>query len=60
MSPQVKATIALPFTLGLIGLGVYFLITNPAILLIPLLIVSFAGMIGSIWYALYRCFGGDI
>ena len=60
MKPATKATIALPFTLGLIGLGVYFLITNPAILVIPLLFVSFVGMIGSIWYALYRCFGGEI
>jgi hypothetical protein len=60
MKPATKATIALPFTVGLVGLGVYFLITNPAILLIPLLIVSFVGIIGSVWYALYRSFGGEV
>jgi hypothetical protein len=60
MKPATKATIALPFTVGLVGLGVYFLITNPAIFLIPLLIVSFVGIIGSVWYALYRSFGGEV
>jgi hypothetical protein len=60
MKPSTKATIALPFTVGLIGLGVYFLITNPAILLIPLLFISGCGMLGAIWYALYRSFGGEI
>lgn len=60
MKPATKATIALPFAVGLIGLGVYFLITNPAIVLYPLLIVSFLGILGSIWYALYRSFGGQI
>jgi len=60
MKPETKATIALPFTVGLIGLGIYLLITNPALLLYPLLIVSFFGILGSIWYSLYRSFGGDI
>jgi hypothetical protein len=60
MKPSTKATIALPFTVGLIALGIYLLITHPAILLYPLLIVSFLGIIGSIWYALYRSFGGEI
>jgi hypothetical protein len=60
MKPETKATIALPFTVGLIGLGIYLLITHPAILLYPLIIVSFLGIIGSIWYALYRSFGGEI
>jgi hypothetical protein len=60
MKPATKATIALPFTVGLIALGIYLLITNPALLLYPLLIVSFLGILGSIWYALYRSFGGDI
>jgi hypothetical protein len=60
MKPETKATIALPFTVGLIALGFYLVITHPAILLYPLLIVSFLGIIGSIWYALYRSFGGEI
>lgn len=60
MKPETKATIAFPFTVGLIGLGIYFLITHPAILLYPLLIVSCLGILGSIWYALYRCFEGEI
>jgi hypothetical protein len=60
MPAHVKATIALPFTSGLIALGIYLLITHPALLLYPLLIVSFLGILGSIWYALYRSFGGEI
>ena len=60
MKPATKATIALPFTVGLIALGIYLLITNPALLLYPLLIVSFVAILGSLWYALYRSFGGDI
>jgi hypothetical protein len=60
MKPSTKATIALPFTFGLIALGFYLLITHPTILIYPLLIVSFVGIIGSIWYALYRSFGGEI
>lgn len=60
MKPSTKSTIALPFTVGLISLGIYLLITHPAILLYPLLIVSFIAIMGSIWYALYRSFGGEI
>jgi hypothetical protein len=60
MKPATKATIALPFTVGLITLGIYLLITHPAMLLYPLLFVSFLGILGSIWYALYRSFGGEI
>ena len=60
MKPATKATIALPFTVGLIALGIYLLITHPVILLYPLLFVSFLGILGSIWYALYRSFGGGI
>jgi hypothetical protein len=60
MKPATKATIAFPFTVGFIALGIYLLITHPAILLYPLLIVSFLGILGSIWYALYRSFGGNI
>jgi len=60
MKPSTKATIALPFTFGLIALGIYLLIIHPEILLYPLLIVSFVAILGSLWYALYRSFGGDI
>jgi hypothetical protein len=60
MKPATKATIALPFTVGLIALGIYLLITHPTILLYPLLFVSFVVIIGSIWYALYSSFGGEI
>jgi hypothetical protein len=60
MKPATKATIALPFTVGLIAFGIYLLITHPAILLYPLLIVSFLGILGSVWYALYTSFGGEI
>jgi hypothetical protein len=52
--------VLLGFIVGLIGLGIYLLITNPALLLYPLLIVSFVGILGSIWYSLYRSFGGEI
>lgn len=60
MKPATKATIALPFTLGLLALVFYLVITNPALLIYPLLIVSFVGIIGSVWYALYRSFGGEV
>ena len=61
MKPATKATIALPFTIGLIALFVYLIITYPTILIYyPLIFVSIAGIIGSLWYALYCFFGGDI
>jgi hypothetical protein len=60
MKPATKATIALPFTLGLIAFVFYSVIAHPAILIYPLIFVSGVGIIGSVWYALYRCFGGDI
>jgi hypothetical protein len=60
MKPAMKATIALPFTIASVVLAYYLVITHPIILLIPLLIVSFLGIMSSIWYALYRSFGGNI
>ena len=60
MKPATKATIALPFTVGLIALFLYLIITHPAILIYPLIFVSIAGIIGSIWYALFCFFGGEI
>ena len=60
MKPSTKATIALPFTVGLLALVFYLVATHPAILIYPLLIVSFVAILGSLWYALYRSFGGDI
>jgi hypothetical protein len=60
MKPSTKATIALPFTIGFLTLLFYLVVTHPAILLYPLLIVSFVVIIGSIWYALYSSFGGEI
>ena len=58
MKPELKATIALPFTIGLIALFLYLIITHPAILIYPLIFVSIAGIIGSVWYSLYTLFGG--
>ena len=60
MPAHIKATIALPFTVGLIALFLYLIITHPAILIYPLIFVSIAGIIGSIWYALFCFFGGEI
>jgi hypothetical protein len=60
MKPATKATIALPFTVGFISLIFYLLATHPAILIYPFIVVSFLGILGSIWYALYRSFGGNI
>lgn len=60
MKPATKATIALPFTIAFIVLAFYLVATHPAIILIPLVIVSFSGIIGSVWYSLYRSFGGEI
>ena len=60
MKPATKATIALPFTVGFLTLVFYLVITHPAIFIYSLLIVSFLGILGSIWYALYRSFGGQI
>jgi len=61
MKPELKATIALPFTIGLIALFLYLVITHPVIFIYyPLIFVSIAGIMCSIWYALYTLFGGDI
>jgi hypothetical protein len=60
MKPSTKATIALPFTVVFLTLVLYLVVTHPGILLYPLLIVSFVAIIGSIWYALYTSFGGEI
>ncbi len=60
MKPATKATIALPFTIGLIVFGFYAVIAHPAILIYPLIFVSGVGIMGSLWYALYRSFGGNI
>jgi len=60
MPAHIKATIALPFTIGLIALFLYLVITHPAILIYPLIFLSIAGIIGSVWYSLYTLFGGDI
>jgi hypothetical protein len=60
MKPATKATIALPFAIGLIALVFYLVIMHPAMFIYPLLIVSFLGIMGSVWYALYCSFGGKI
>ena len=61
MPAHIKATIALPFTIGLIALFLYLVITHPVIFIYyPLIFVSIAGIIGSVWYSLYTLFGGDI
>jgi ABC-type anion transport system duplicated permease subunit len=60
MTPSTKATLALPFTVGLIVFLFYAVITHPALLIYPLIFVSGVGIIGSVWYALYRCFGGNV
>jgi len=59
MKPATKATIALPFTIGLIALFLYLVITHPAILIYPLIFMSIVSIIGSVWYALYCSFGGE-
>jgi hypothetical protein len=60
MKPEVKASITLPLMIIILGLLGYFVGTHLLIVGWGLLIVSFVGILGSIWYALYRSFGGEI
>lgn len=56
ISPQVKATLTLPFAVLLVVLVVYLLATHPIIFVF---IPSLLGLLGCIWYALFSLFGGE-
>ena len=58
ISPQVKASITLPFAVLLIILVVYLLATHPIIFGWMVFITSRLGLLGCIWYALFSLFGG--
>tara|TARA_R110000868_G_scaffold189769_2_gene433314 strand:- start:234 stop:416 length:183 start_codon:yes stop_codon:yes gene_type:complete len=59
MKPHIKATIALPITVGMIALVIYLVSIYPVIIMAPLIIVSFIGILSSLWYGLYISFGGE-
>jgi hypothetical protein len=60
MRPSTKATIALPFVVGLIAFVLSLAYTHPALFIYLLLFISVCGILGAIWYALYTSFGGKI
>ena len=59
ISPQVKASVTLPFAVLLIILVVYLLATHPIHFGWMVFIPSLLGLLGCIWYALYSLFGGE-
>ena len=59
ISPQVKASVTLPFAVLLIILVAYLLATHPIIFGWMVFIPSLLGLLGGIWYALYSLFGGE-
>jgi xanthosine utilization system XapX-like protein len=60
MTPEVKATITLPLAIIILGLLGYFVGTHALIVGWGLIIISLIAIIGSIWYALYTLFGGEV
>ena len=62
LSPQVKASITLPFIVFSFGGLFYLLLIYPSIVIFlsrVILFLSFLGILGAIWYGLYRFFGGE-
>ena len=59
LSPQIKATITLPFVILAIGAVLYFLFTYQWVLPIILATISTLAILGSLWYGLYTFFGGE-
>lgn len=60
MTPAIKATIVLPFLIGLLTLIGYIVTMYPLILVVMLLFASILGIIGALWYGLYTTFGGEV
>jgi hypothetical protein len=59
MKPQHKATLALPFAIATLVTILYFAVTYPAIFSWVLIIPAGVAILASIWYGLYRLFGGQ-
>jgi NADH:ubiquinone oxidoreductase subunit 4 (subunit M) len=59
ISPQVKATIALPFATALLTAFIVLLGTYPQFFTGLVIIIATIGLLGSIWYALFSLFGGE-
>ena len=59
ISPQIKATIALPFATALLTAFIVLLGTYPQFFAGLVIIIATIGILGSIWYALYSLFGGE-
>ena len=58
ISPQVKASITLPFAVLLIILVAYLLATHPIIFGWMVVVPSLLGLLGVVWYFLFSLFGG--
>ena len=61
LSPQVKASIVLPFIVLTFGGLFYLLLIYPFIVILMsrlILFLSFLGILGALWYSLYTFFGG--
>jgi hypothetical protein len=59
ISPQVKATLTLPFATALLTAFVVLLGTYPQFFAGLIIGIATIGILGSIWYALYSMFGGE-
>lgn len=59
ISPQVKATIALPFATALLTGFIVLLGTYPQFFAGLIIGIATIGLLGSIWYALFSLFGGE-
>ena len=59
ISPQVKATLTLPFAVLLAILVAYLLATHPIIFGWMVFIPSLLGLLGVVWYFLFSLFGGE-
>jgi hypothetical protein len=60
MTPQIKATLALPLAILLIASVLFYLTIHPMVFVWILVIPSLIGIIGFLWYTLYVLFGGEV
>jgi hypothetical protein len=59
MKPAIKATLSLPIAIGIFIFSVYVIVEYIHIFSWIVIIISLLVIIASIWYALYKTFGGE-
>jgi hypothetical protein len=60
MTPQIKATLVLPFAIAAIATILFYLTIHPMIFVWLLVIPSAIAFIAFSWYSLYVLFGGEV